>query len=238
MKVPERFNFARDVVEAFPPDGYALTFVDAAGAVSRLTWGEIAAGAAPLVGGARGARAAAGRPRARARRQDARLAPDPPRRAAAGPRHDPVLGDAPCQGPRVPDGPLRRLAPRRAPRCGGRGRRDERALPRRSRGRRGRPGVRGHARRRAGVHPLHLGHDEGSEGRHAHARVHVREADAGRALARRAARRPRLVHGGDGLGEVDLERLPRPVEPGRRDPPPRGRRSTRASGSSCSSGWR
>ena len=46
MKVPERFNFARDVVEAFPPDGYALTFVDAAGAVSRLTWGEIAAGAA------------------------------------------------------------------------------------------------------------------------------------------------------------------------------------------------
>ncbi len=46
MNVPERFNFARDVVEAFPPDGYALTFVDAAGDVSRLTWGEVAAGAA------------------------------------------------------------------------------------------------------------------------------------------------------------------------------------------------
>ena len=45
MKVPERFNFARDVVEAFPSDGYALTFVDAAGAVERLTWGEIVEGA-------------------------------------------------------------------------------------------------------------------------------------------------------------------------------------------------
>jgi acyl-coenzyme A synthetase/AMP-(fatty) acid ligase len=46
VKVPGRFNFARDVVEAVPPDGYALTFVDAAGEVSRLTWGEVAAGAA------------------------------------------------------------------------------------------------------------------------------------------------------------------------------------------------
>jgi acyl-coenzyme A synthetase/AMP-(fatty) acid ligase len=46
VKVPERFNFARDVVEASPPGGYALTFVDAAGKVSRLTWGEVAAGAA------------------------------------------------------------------------------------------------------------------------------------------------------------------------------------------------
>ena len=46
MKVPQRFNFARDVVEAHAPEEYALTFVDAAGEVSRLTWGEIAAGAA------------------------------------------------------------------------------------------------------------------------------------------------------------------------------------------------
>ncbi|MGZ4394590.1 MAG: acyl-CoA synthetase [Gaiellaceae bacterium] len=45
MKVPERFNFARDVVEAFPSDRYALTFVDAAGAVERLTSGEIVEGA-------------------------------------------------------------------------------------------------------------------------------------------------------------------------------------------------
>ncbi len=46
MKVPERFNFARDVVERHARDEFALTFVDAAGAVSRLTWGEIADGAA------------------------------------------------------------------------------------------------------------------------------------------------------------------------------------------------
>ena len=49
MKVPERFNFARDVVErlaAEDPGGGALTFVDAGGAVTRLTWGEIADGGA------------------------------------------------------------------------------------------------------------------------------------------------------------------------------------------------
>ena len=46
MKVPERFNFARDVVERHARDELALTFVDAAGEVSRLTWGEIADGAA------------------------------------------------------------------------------------------------------------------------------------------------------------------------------------------------
>ena len=49
MNVPERFNFARDVVErlaAEDPGGCALTFVDSAGEVSRLTWGEVADGAA------------------------------------------------------------------------------------------------------------------------------------------------------------------------------------------------
>jgi acetyl-CoA synthetase/medium-chain acyl-CoA synthetase len=49
VKVPERFNFARDIVErlaAEDPDGGALTFVDAGGAVSRLTWAEVADGAA------------------------------------------------------------------------------------------------------------------------------------------------------------------------------------------------
>ncbi len=49
MKVPERFNFARDVVErhaADDPGGGALTFLDAAGGASRLTWAEVAAGAA------------------------------------------------------------------------------------------------------------------------------------------------------------------------------------------------
>ena len=46
MRVPERFNFARDVVERHARDEFALAFVDGAGAVSRLTWGEIADGAA------------------------------------------------------------------------------------------------------------------------------------------------------------------------------------------------
>ena len=42
-------------------------------------------------------------------------------------------------------------------------------------------------------------------------------------LARRAPGRPRLVHRRHGLGEVDLERPARPLEPGRSDRPPRGR---------------
>ena len=42
-----------------------------------------------------------------------------------------------------------------------------------------------HRRDGARLHPLHVGHDEGPEGRRAHARLHVREAHAGRALARR-----------------------------------------------------
>ncbi|HVN60505.1 MAG TPA: AMP-binding protein [Gaiellaceae bacterium] len=46
MKVPERFNFARDVVERHAREEFALTFVDAAGEASRLSWGEIADGAA------------------------------------------------------------------------------------------------------------------------------------------------------------------------------------------------
>jgi len=46
VKVPERFNFARDVVERHAREEFALTFVDAAGEASRLSWGEIADGAA------------------------------------------------------------------------------------------------------------------------------------------------------------------------------------------------
>ena len=48
MKVPERFNFARDVVErlaADDPAGGAITFMDAGGGLRRLTWGEVAEGA-------------------------------------------------------------------------------------------------------------------------------------------------------------------------------------------------
>ena len=45
----------------------------------------------------------------------------------------------------------------------------------------------------------------------------------GRALARRARAGPRLVHGGNGLGEVDLERAPRAVVARGRGGPPRRR---------------
>ena len=43
-QVPERFNFARDVVEAFAADPHrpALTFVDSIGAIDRMTFKEVA----------------------------------------------------------------------------------------------------------------------------------------------------------------------------------------------------
>ena len=76
--------------------------------------------------------------------------------------------------------------------------------------------------RRPRVHPLHLGHDEAPEGRRAHARLHVGEAAPGSGLARCASRRPRLVHGRDRVGEVDLERAPRALVVRGGDRPPRG----------------
>ena len=223
MNVPERFNFARDVVEplaAEDPGGCALTFVDSAGEVSRLTWGEVADGAARW----------SGLLAERSLRRGDRLlvlvgkTPD---------WHLILLGalrlgivTIPCSEMlRAKDLDFRMRHSGASLLVANRGAEaevagDERVLPRRGRRTGCGSRMRGHARRRARVHPLHLGHDEGPQGRHAHARVHLREADAGRVLARRAARRRRLVHGGDGLGEVDLERLPRPVEPGRGDPPP------------------
>ena len=54
MKVPERFNFARDVVERHARDEFALTFVDAAGAVAvhRQDWrNRLAVIAKRLIGG-------------------------------------------------------------------------------------------------------------------------------------------------------------------------------------------
>ena len=84
-----------------------------------------------------------------------------------------------------------------------------------------------HGRRGHRLDPLHLRHDEGAEGRRPQPWVHVDAAAPGGALAD-GARRPRLVHRGDGLGEVDLERPPRPVvvRGGDRDP----RRSLRRAG--------
>jgi acyl-coenzyme A synthetase/AMP-(fatty) acid ligase len=50
MTAPARFNFARDVVEAADPGALALRFVDAAGAVRDLTFGEVAESAARWAG--------------------------------------------------------------------------------------------------------------------------------------------------------------------------------------------
>jgi acyl-coenzyme A synthetase/AMP-(fatty) acid ligase len=50
MAAPARFNFARDVVEAADPGALALRFVDAAGAVRDLTFGEVAESAARWAG--------------------------------------------------------------------------------------------------------------------------------------------------------------------------------------------
>ena len=87
-----------------------------------------------------------------------------------------------------------------------------------------------------GVHPLHVGHDQGSEGRHAHARLVLREAHAGRALA------------GCSAGTTGSGAPPGPAGRSRSGtfcsaPGALGRRSfstraasTRRSGSSCSPG--
>jgi acyl-coenzyme A synthetase/AMP-(fatty) acid ligase len=50
MAAPARFNFARDVVENADPDALALRFVDAAGSVRDLTFGEVAELAARWAG--------------------------------------------------------------------------------------------------------------------------------------------------------------------------------------------
>ena len=57
---------------------------------------------------------------------------------------------------------------------------------------------------------------------HTHGYCFTKRA-AGRALARRPPGRPRLVHRRDRLGEVDLERAARALEPRLGDRPPRGR---------------
>jgi acyl-CoA synthetase (AMP-forming)/AMP-acid ligase II len=93
--IPGRFYFARDVVErlAADRDRRGLTFVDRQGAVAAAP-----SPTSPLrpPGGRAccASSASGGRPRARARRQDARLAPAHARRPEDGRRRHPLLGHA------------------------------------------------------------------------------------------------------------------------------------------------
>ena len=127
--------------------------------------------------------ARARRPRCSSRSGRARLARDPARRAAARGRGGPCsdMLRASDLAFRVRDISGARLvvadrSPRpRSRRCAPGGRARVGALPRR--GARGAPheypprrAVRGHGGERAGVHPLHVRHDQGPAGRRAHAR--------------------------------------------------------------------
>ncbi len=160
-------------------------------------------------------------------RRDARRAQERPG-LRAEPRH------AARAGPGVPR-PALGGAPRRGrPLARGRDRGDEPpgrlgrlgALPGRGPGRAaplhagGADG--GHDGGRDGAHPLHVRDDEGSEGSRPHACLHVGPAGPGSTLARRPRGRRRVVHGGNGMGEGDLELSPRPVVARRRDRPARG----------------
>ena len=68
---------------------------------------------------------------------------------------------------------------------------------------------------------VHLRHGRRAEGGGARPALPPRAAPAGRALARRGARRPRVVHRRVGVVEVGPQRLHRPVDTGRRRAAPR-----------------
>ena len=186
----------------------------------RRARGSVGRGASP-------ARDRAGRPHARAARQDTRLARGDARRAEGRSRLDSLLRDAPRQGSRVSRTAFRSDAARRRPGRPGRGRGDGRAarrgLRRRGRARRARPGDGRDRCRGSRADHLHLRHDEGSEGRRAGPPLHLGKAPPGCSVGRLPPGRPRLVHGGHGVGEVALERPLRPVELRLGGRPPRGR---------------
>ncbi len=188
--VPERFNFARDVVE--PRTGPAITFVSATGERRELSFEEVNARAAQWTN--RLARAGV-EPGDRVLVLVGKTPEWHPLMLAAlraRRRLDPLLGDAAAEGSRLPDRALGRAARRRRPtgRVGdGRARRG-RAVHGQGRARRGvaersprRHGQDGHR-----VHPLHVRDDQGPEGRRPYARLLLREADAGGELAERRDR--------------------------------------------------
>ena len=186
------------------------------------------------------ARTPARRRRAHAARQpagvgahDGRLLPPGLRRA---PMHRAAAGEGPAAAPR------RRPARARGRRRAQRGRA---ALVRLGRSDLVGPlGRAARARRAAARRPrprgsvpdhVHVGHGGRAEGGPARPALPGGAARAGRALARRAARRAGLVHGGLGLVEVGPQRVHRAVDPRRRRPaarrpfrPARAARAARA----------
>ena len=195
--VPERFNFARDVVER--RSGPAITFVPADGERRELSFAEVDARTAQWANLLAGAGVAPG---------DRVLV-----LVGKTPEWHPImlallrLGavSIPCSEMlrhkdlafRVEHSGARLVVADRPAEAEVGGLDADVALHRRGRAGRGAADTRP-ARTRPhghGLHPLHVRDDEGPEGRRPHARVLLREADAGRALAGGAARRPRLVHG-------------------------------------------
>ena len=246
--VPARFNFTRDVIESLGASDSlrkGVAYVDAEGIVDRRTFSDVAKDAARW----------AHLLRTRLDRGDRVLVVLGKVPAWHGAMLGALKGGlvaVPCSDmlratrPGAPGPRLGRASGRRRPVVRGRdrgdgepgGRQRHRHLPRRgplraptlrpARSDRGDDGGRGRP------DPLHLRHDEGAEGRRAHARVHVGTARPGGPLARRARAGRRVVHGRHGLGEVDLERPPRPVVARGRGGRPRRRLRCRSSGSRCS----
>ena len=125
--------------------------------------------------------------------------------------------------------PGRRAQPRRA--RGGAAGLPGAARPRRAPLRRRPASVRRTGPRRPVPDHLHVGHRRRAQGSAARPALPRRPARAGRALARRAGGRPRLVHGGQRLEQVGAQRVHRAVDARRdRAPARRALRSRRAPG--------
>ena len=248
-EVPARFNFTRDVVEPLGRTRAALrsrSSTARASSTRSRTFAEVAGRRRPL-GAACSAPGSTGRPRARAHRQDADWhARDARGAEGAAPISIPCSDMLRGQGSRVPRPPLGRAAARgRRPVVRGRGRGDaeqsrgagRRALPRRGAGGAGsgRDPIAPTADTAAGDPALILytsGTTKEPEGRRPHARLHLGEARAGRALAGRRPGRPRLVHGGHRAGRSRSGTCCSARGAcGAGGRPPRGRRSTPGSDS-------
>ncbi len=169
---------------------------------------------------------------ARVGRGHGRLFPDRRRGAAV---HRAAARQGPCvahRGRPAQGHPGRRAQPRRA-RGGAAGRRGParaRRAPLRRRPARDR---RPRARRSVPDH-VHVGDERRAQGRPARSALPARPAPAGGVLARCAAGRPGVVHGGQRVEQIGAQRLHRALDPGRgRAAARRALRPARAPGTAC-----